>query len=68
MLARASDPVLADHQGVLFYLYVRDVSGLRQRLLEAGVNAGPITHPFYSRRGEFRVTDPDGYVVMVAHT
>jgi predicted enzyme related to lactoylglutathione lyase len=68
MLARASDPVTAKQQGVLFYLYVPDVSALRQRLLDAGVDAGPITHPFYCPRGEFRITDPDGYVVMVAHT
>jgi len=37
-------------------------------LVECGVNAGPIQYPFYAPGGEFRVTDPDGYVLMVTHT
>jgi predicted enzyme related to lactoylglutathione lyase len=68
MIARASRPVTAGQQGVLFYLYVPDVAGYRQRLIAAGIEAGPISHPFYSPHGEFRVTDPDGYAVIVAHT
>jgi len=68
MLARASDPVVPDQQGVLFYLYVPDVAGFRQRVVDAGIAAGEIQYPFYCRRGEFEVTDPDGYVAMVAHT
>ena len=67
MLARASDP-LGVPQGVLFYVYVNDVAGFRQRLVDGGVSAGPLRYPFYCPRGEFRVTDPDGYVLMVAHT
>jgi catechol 2,3-dioxygenase-like lactoylglutathione lyase family enzyme len=68
MLAQATAPVDAEKQGVLFYLYLPDVPGFRNRLIEAGVDAGPIQHPFYAPRGEFRVTDPDGYVLMVTHT
>ena len=68
MLARASDPVVAEQQAVLFYVYCDDVNGLRGRLLDAGVEAGPVKHPFYAPRGEFRVVDPDGYVLMVTHT
>jgi len=30
--------------------------------------AGPIQYPFYSPRGEFRIQDSDGYVIMVTHT
>jgi catechol 2,3-dioxygenase-like lactoylglutathione lyase family enzyme len=67
MLARASDP-LGVPQGVLFYVYLNDVAGFRQRLVEAGIAAGSIRYPFYCPRGEFRVTDPDGYVLMIAHT
>jgi uncharacterized glyoxalase superfamily protein PhnB len=68
MLARASEPVDPQAQAVLFYVYCDDVQGLRSRLLEAGVEVGPVTYPFYAPGGEFRVTDPDGYALMVTHT
>lgn len=42
MFARASAPVDASQQAVLFYLYSLDVQGLRTFLLEHGVpDAGP---------------------------
>jgi hypothetical protein len=68
MVAEAGEPVEPDKQAVLFYVYCENVSEFRTSLLEAGVNAGPITRPFYAPRGEFRVTDPDGYVLMITHT
>lgn len=68
MLARATDAVDAGPAAVLFYLYVPDVAGFRQRLVDAGLTPGPIEFPFYSPRGEFRVSDPDGCVLIVAHT
>lgn len=37
MLARASGAIDAHQQAVLLYLYVRDVRGLREHLLQAGV-------------------------------
>ena len=58
----------ASQQAVLFYTYTPDLEGVRDRLVAAGVDAGPIAFPFYSPRGEFRITDPDGYVIIVAHT
>ncbi|HZI67227.1 MAG TPA: VOC family protein [Thermoanaerobaculia bacterium] len=68
MLSLASAPILPEEQAVLFYLYYDDIAATRRRLDEAGVTAGPIEHPFYNPRGEFRVTDPDGYVLMLTHT
>jgi hypothetical protein len=68
MLARASDLPDPARQAVLFYLYCADVLALRGQLLERGVDAGPVQYPFYAPRGEFRVTDPDGYVLMITHT
>lgn len=68
MLARASAPVLREEQAILFYLYCDDVEATRQALLAAGIIAGEISRPFYSPRGEFRITDPDGYCLMVSHT
>src|SRR2546423_15315816 len=46
MLARASDPVVASQQAVLFYVYCDDVAAQRQQLSEAGVTATEITYPF----------------------
>jgi catechol 2,3-dioxygenase-like lactoylglutathione lyase family enzyme len=68
MLALGDEPVAADRQAVLFYVYADDVEGYREELLAKGVPTGPVTRPFYNPRGEFRVTDPDGYVLMVTHT
>ena len=67
MLSRASEPVVAVQQAVLFYVYCGDVGGLHGRLAEAGLDPGAIAKPFYNPQGEFRLVDPDGYVVMVAH-
>ena len=68
MLARASHPVIADQQAVLFYLYCDDVATKHAELAAAGVAPSGITTPFYAPRGEFRVADPDGYVLMITHT
>jgi hypothetical protein len=67
MLARSEDPV-DPGRAVLFYVYSSDVSGFRDELIAAGVDAGEIARPFYAPGGEFRVTDPDGYVLMITHT
>jgi hypothetical protein len=55
-------------QSVLFYVYVDDVKGFREGLVHAGVDVGPIEYPFWAPGGEFRVEDPDGYVLMITHT
>ena len=68
MLAKASHPVIAEQQAVLFYVYTDDVAEARASLIETGLDPGAITTPFYAPRGEFRLIDPDGYVVMVTHT
>ena len=68
MLAKASHPVDPEMQAVLFYLYCDDVAAFREAIVGRGIEAGPIQHPFYSPRGEFRVTDPDGYALLISHT
>ena len=67
MVAAASGPATAQ-QAVLFYVYTDDVVAARASLVEAGLNPGAISTPFYAPRGEFELKDPDGYVVMVTHT
>ena len=68
MLAKADGPFDADQQAVLFYLYCDDVAATRAELERVGISVGKISHPFYAPRGEFRVQDPDGYVLMFMHT
>lgn len=68
MLVCAAEPLIAAQQGVLFYIYCDDLPGKHAELLAKGMAAGPIERPFYAPRGEFRVTDPDGYALMLTHT
>jgi catechol 2,3-dioxygenase-like lactoylglutathione lyase family enzyme len=68
MVSAATEPVEPEKQAVLFYIYCDDVAAFREQLMRAQVNAGPIQHPFWSPGGEFRVVDPDGYVLMISHT
>jgi catechol 2,3-dioxygenase-like lactoylglutathione lyase family enzyme len=65
MLAAADRPLDASKQAVLFYCWTDDARTLHAELVAAGVEVGPIEHPFYMRAGEFEVVDPDGYVVLV---
>ena len=65
MLARASGPVIADQQAVLFYLYSPDLIALREHLLASGVKVSSISYPDYMPKGEIRLEDPDGYVLLV---
>lgn len=55
-------------QAVLFYLYAADLKALRDTLIAKGIAAGEITYPEYLPSGEFRVEDPDGYVLMIAQS
>ena len=68
MLAGADPPPEPGRQGVLFYLYCDDVAAAHAELRAAGVEVGPITHPFYCPKGEFRMVDADGHVLMIGHT
>jgi hypothetical protein len=58
-----SDP---DHQRVLFYLYSPDLAALRHQLVAAGIDPGQIEDGSPGPREEMRVTDPDGYVLVIA--
>ncbi|HEX4033399.1 MAG TPA: VOC family protein [Solirubrobacteraceae bacterium] len=58
-----SDP---DRQRVQFYLYSHDLAALRAQLVATGIDAGPIEDGSPGPREEMRVTDPDGYVLMIA--
>jgi catechol 2,3-dioxygenase-like lactoylglutathione lyase family enzyme len=65
MFARASEPVVASQQAVLFYLYSPNLVALREYLISAGVRVSPITCPDYMPKGEVWVKDPDGYTLLI---
>ncbi|HEX8217319.1 MAG TPA: VOC family protein [Allosphingosinicella sp.] len=67
MLTLADAPVVPEQQAVLFYVYCGDVEAMHRSLADAGLAPSPIENPFYNPEGEFRLTDPDGYAVMVTH-
>ena len=68
MFARASGPVIASQQAVLFYLCSPDLIALRDHLLATGVKTSPITYPDYMPKGEIRVDDPDGYCLLIGQS
>ena len=68
MLSKASGPVDASQQAVLFYIYYDDIAATRAALAAQGLAVGEMTYPFYCPKGEFRLEDPDGYVLMLTHT
>lgn len=65
MFSHASEPVIARQQAVLFYLYSSNLAELREHLLSNCIQVSPITYPVYMRKGEIRVEDPDGYVLLI---
>lgn len=65
MFARASEPIVAGDQAVLFYLYSPDLIALREHLLASGVSVSAISYPEYMPKGEIRLEDPDGYVLLI---
>jgi hypothetical protein len=50
------------------HLYTDDVAAARASLENAGLSPSEITTPFYAPLVEFRLVDPDGYVLMITHT
>jgi catechol 2,3-dioxygenase-like lactoylglutathione lyase family enzyme len=68
MLALSGAPIVAGEQAVLFYLYTDDLARLRERLLAAGVAAAEIVDGTPGPKRELRVSDPDGYCLMIAES
>lgn len=68
MLARADAPIEPREQAVLFYLYAPDVTALRDHLVARRIRPAPgeIVDGSPGPRLQMRVTDPDGYCLMVA--
>ncbi len=65
MLSVASEPVNPAAQAVVFYLYVPSVAAFREQLSALGLKVGELQYFFFAKDGEFRIVDPDGYVLLV---
>jgi hypothetical protein len=68
MFTRASQPVIAGQQTVLFYLYSPDLIALREHLLASSLKVSNITYPDYMPKGEFCLEDPDGYCLLIGQS
>ncbi|HEX2701935.1 MAG TPA: VOC family protein [Solirubrobacteraceae bacterium] len=66
MLEGTHGPSDPERQRVQFYLYSRDLAALRDQLLRAGIAAPEIEDGTPGPREQMRVSDPDGYVLMIA--
>ena len=66
MVSTDGDSIDPAGQGVLFYLYSDDLAALREQLLTDGIQVGEIVDGTPGPPQEMRLTDPDGYVLMVA--
>lgn len=66
MLTRANGALSAGARTVL-YVYADDIAATHTELAAEGVAVGPLEKRFYAAKGEFRVEDPDGHVLMVTH-
>ena len=66
MVCTDGDAVDPAGQGVLFYLYSRDLAALRAQLVADGIDVGGISDGTPGPKREMRLRDPDGYVLMVA--
>jgi catechol 2,3-dioxygenase-like lactoylglutathione lyase family enzyme len=68
MLECASAPIDSRQQAVLFYLYAEDLYGLRDHLIAQGLPVGPIRDGSPGPEREIRISDPDGYCLMIAES
>ena len=66
MVSTDGDSIDHAGQGVLFYLYSADLAALREQLVAEGIHVGEIVDGIPGPSNEMRLTDPDGYVLMVA--
>ena len=64
MLVQA-ECAITESDNILYYLYATDVHAYREALAARGVKVSEMSYPPYLEKGEFRITDPDGYTLMV---
>src|SRR5262245_477462 len=80
LMLATGEPVAAEQQSILLYLYTQDVAAMRAHLLSRGLaDGGPfcgpargqgrvvfeLTHPVYMPEGEIRVHDLDRFCLLI---
>jgi DNA-binding MarR family transcriptional regulator len=65
MFSLAEETVEPMAQGIHFYCWSDDITALRARLLAEGLHPGPIAAQEHMPNGEFPITDPDGYALLI---
>lgn len=65
MFTLAGRPLNPGARGVMFYLYVENLTAYREVVMARGVKVGELEFPFWSPQGEFRIDDPDGWTWQI---
>jgi hypothetical protein len=68
LMVSAGESVNAETQGVWLYLYADGVIAYREQLIAQGLSPSELEFPPHAPHGEFRLIDPDGYVLVVGDT
>jgi len=66
MLEESPDDINPRHQRILFYLYAANLTGLREHLRRNGCLPSEIADGTPGPKQEMRLSDPDGYTLMIA--
>ena len=68
MLRKSESTVIKPPEGLTLYFYAAQLVALRQELLDQGLLPSEIRYPVYLPEGEFFLSDPDGYCLMIAQS
>ena len=68
MLSRGNGVPDAQAHPVVLYLYAGQLAALRDQLVAAGLEPGPIEFPDYLPLGECFLKDPDGHHIYLAQS
>lgn len=68
MLRKSESTVVKAPEGLTLFFYAAHLVALREELLEQGLLPSEIRYPYYLPEGEFLLSDPDGYCLIVAQS
>jgi hypothetical protein len=67
MFTRVDEPIDPGAQGAVIYLFTDHLHALHGLLTSQGLDVSEIFTTDYSPDGEFCVTDPDGWRILISH-
>ena len=68
MLRKSESAVIKPPEGLTLFFYAAQLVSLREELLGQGLLPSEIRYPTYLPEGEFVLSDPDGYCLIVAQS